>query len=159
MPLEIDVIVEAEPWNAVPAVQDLARRAAGAATFGFDVEDGEELNILLCDDARIRALNSGFRGFDKPTNVLSFPAADAPGRRSLGDIAIAYETVRREADEEGKSVADHLAHMVVHGVLHLLGHDHETDAEAEEMEDLERLALERLGVADPYRGEPGEAAP
>ena len=161
MPLEVDVIVEAEGWNAVADIDALARRAAAAAVDIDDAEigDGEALDILLCDDARIRELNLNFRGLDKPTNVLSFPAPDMPGQSALGDIAVAWETVSREALAEGKTVADHFAHMVVHGVLHLLGHDHEMDGEAEEMEALERAALKGLGIADPYGDDVAEHAP
>ena len=105
----------------------------------------------------MRALNARWRGLDKPTNVLSFPAA-APERLGetpvLGDVVVAFETMAREADDEGKALADHFRHLVVHGFLHLLGFDHRSDAEAEAMEALERRILARLGVADPY----GEAA-
>jgi probable rRNA maturation factor len=105
--------------------------------------------ILLTDDAEVRQLNRDHRRQDKPTNVLSFPAAEtAIGH--LGDLALAYETCAREANEQGKPLGHHLAHLVVHGVLHLTGWDHEADAEAEAMERLERTVLARLGVPDPY---------
>ena len=115
-----------------------------------------ELAIVLTDDAAIRTLNRDWRGKDAPTNVLSFPAAapSAPragDARLLGDIVIAYETTAREAVAEGKPFAHHLAHLAVHGFLHLLGYDHETDAEAEAMEALEIAVLRRLGVPNPYR--------
>jgi probable rRNA maturation factor len=125
-----------------------ANRAAGPALGA--------VTVMVDDDARIRALNKLWRGFDKPTNVLSFPAPDTqpgPERRSerpLGDIAISYETAAREAVAEDKSFADHMAHLSVHGFLHLLGYDHESDDDAEEMEGLERDILARIGVADPY---------
>ena len=110
---------------------------------------------MLTDDSAIRALNRDWRGKDEPTNVLSFPAA-APGkagraRRMLGDIVIAYETVAREARAEGKPFDHHLAHLAVHGFLHLLGYDHETDARSRAMERLETRDPARLGVPDPYR--------
>ncbi|KIZ39760.1 rRNA maturation RNase YbeY, partial [Rhodopseudomonas palustris] len=102
-------------------------------------------------------LNANWRGIDKPTNVLSFPALQPPGGiepddapRMLGDIAIAYETVRREADDEGKPFVNHLSHLAVHGFLHLVGYDHESEAEAEAMEDVERQILAGLGIPDPY---------
>ncbi len=152
MPLDIDIILEAPAWESVANLEALARSAAHAAIEGADAEvaDSETLSILFCDDARIQFLNRDFRGFDKPTNVLSFPAPDVPGVQCLGDIAIAWETVARETEDEGKSLADHVSHLIVHGVLHLLGYDHESDEEAEEMEALERLVLERLGIDDPY---------
>jgi probable rRNA maturation factor len=130
---------------------------AAAAMVDTDTADAE-LAIMLTDDAGIRTLNQNWRGIDKPTNVLSFPAlqppegADEPDDmpRMLGDIAIAYETTRREADEEDKSFANHLSHLAIHGFLHLVGYDHEKDDEAEEMEALEREILATLGIPDPY---------
>jgi probable rRNA maturation factor len=99
----------------------------------------------------MKELNGRWRGQDKPTNVLSFPSGAAlPDATTLGDIAIAFETMAREAQEEGKPVAAHFTHLTVHGLLHLLGYDHETENEAEEMEEIERLILADLGVADPY---------
>jgi probable rRNA maturation factor len=116
-----------------------------------------EVSVLLTDDARVRELNRVWRGADKPTNVLSFPAREpgepwpSEGPVMLGDVAVALETVLREAAAEGKAPGDHLAHLVVHGTLHLLGHDHVgSDAEAEAMESLEVRVLAGLGVADPY---------
>jgi probable rRNA maturation factor len=112
---------------------------------------------MLTDDEGIRTLNRNWRGIDKPTNVLSFPALQPRGPRledeaprMLGDIAIAYETTRREADEEQKPFGHHLSHLAVHGFLHLIGHDHEQDQEAETMESLEREILAQLGIPDPY---------
>lgn len=102
---------------------------------------------MLADDAALRALNARWRQQDKPTNVLSFPAGDSV---LLGDVVLAFETVRREASEQGKSLADHMSHLVVHGVLHLLGHDHERPRDADVMESLERQVLAGLGIADPY---------
>ena len=110
---------------------------------------------MLTDDAGIRTLNHDWRGIDKPTNVLSFPAVALPGSggqpRALGDIAIAYETTRREADSENKRFSDHLSHLAVHGFLHLIGYDHENEDDAEAMEALEVEILARLGIPDPYR--------
>lgn len=154
--IDIDIAVEAEGWAALGDVSDLARRAVEAALAtapGMPAED-VELSLLLADDGTVRELNRAWRGTDKPTNVLSFPANPAPGMpgpRPLGDIALAFETLAREAEAEGKALADHAAHLIVHGVLHLLGYDHESDAEAEVMEALEVKALARLGIANPYR--------
>jgi probable rRNA maturation factor len=152
----IDVVVEDGAWDA--AAEATVRRALteAASAIGADFRN-HALAVLLTDDTAIRRLNAQWRGIDKPTNVLSFPAAPEPGgagksagARSLGDIAIAYGTTAREAQDEAKPFADHLAHLGVHGFLHLLGYDHETDAQAETMESLERAILARLGVPDPY---------
>jgi probable rRNA maturation factor len=116
--------------------------------------DGAELSILLTGDEAMRTLNRDWRGQDKATNVLSFPAAPpASIARSpaLGDIALAFETMAREAQEERKPLDHHLAHLVIHGLYHLLGDDHETQAEAEQMEARETAALARMGIPDPYR--------
>lgn len=114
------------------------------------------LAILLADDARLAELNGQFRGKPKPTNVLSFPDGSdqgAEGGTYLGDLALARETVFREAADQGKSALDHTLHLVVHGILHLLGYDHDTDRAALEMETLERHILADLGIADPYQPE------
>lgn len=110
-------------------------------------DGGVEVSIVLTDDAHIQALNRDYRGKDKPTNVLSFPQ-DEPSL--LGDVIIAYETIAREAEEQNKSFSDHFTHMLVHGTLHLLGYDHEAEAEAEEMEALEVAILSDIGVKNPY---------
>lgn len=154
--IELDIEVEAGAWAEAGDMPALSRRAAKAAiATAPDAPDGPlAATLLLSDDAAIRELNREWRGLDKPTNVLSFPssAPTPPGSaRHLGDIAIAYETVAREAAEAGKTFADHTAHLVVHGILHLLGQDHLDEAEAEAMERLEVAALARLGIADPYR--------
>lgn len=152
----IDILIEAEGWSGVENLEALIRRAVHAA-LAAEGRGPAPLSLLLGDDAAIRTLNAAFRGKDKPTNVLSFPAPAMPGdpEPSLGDIALAFETCAREAEAEGKTLADHLAHLVIHGTLHLLGHDHETEAEAEVMEALETRVLAGLGIADPYAaGEP-----
>ncbi|WP_243404062.1 rRNA maturation RNase YbeY [Zavarzinia aquatilis] len=121
-----------------------------------------EIAITLSDDAEVRDLNRDWRGKDKPTNVLSFPGLEGAmaallppeAPRPLGDIILAFETCRVEAEEQGKPLADHARHLVVHGVLHLLGYDHEEDAEAEEMEALETMVLAGLGIPDPYGADP-----
>lgn len=152
----VEVVLAAEGWpdDAVAVVQ----RAAHAVLSGFaDAASFGDISVALMDDASIQVLNRDYRGKDAPTNVLSFPVEEdggilPPGERlPLGDIAVALETVVREAVEEDKTLAAHLAHMVVHGTLHLLGYDHEQDSEAEEMEALERDVLASLGIADPYR--------
>jgi probable rRNA maturation factor len=142
----VDIDIEAGGWSEAHLA--ILRKAAFAA---LGTRQGA-VAILLTDDATIRDLNRRFLGKDKPTNVLSFPASSMPGMpETLGDIAIAYETVEREAREEGKAFGDHLAHLAVHGVLHLLGEDHQTEEQAERMEAAERRILHALGIADPYR--------
>ncbi len=138
--------VEADPdWEAaLPEAAELARIAGEAA---LDREG--EVAIVLTGDAEVHALNLRFRNKDNPTNVLSFPAAENP-EGHLGDIALAYGVCVREAAEQGKSLSAHLQHLVAHGVLHLVGFDHETEAEAEAMEARERVILAGLGVSDPY---------
>lgn len=151
----VEVTQVSSLWRALPEFEDLARRAidVGLEASRVRIFDGAEVSVLLSDDAQVHALNAQWRGIDKSTNVLSFPAASAEKLASapmLGDIVIAFETTEREAAEEGKSLADHAAHLVVHGFLHLLGFDHQTRLEAERMEALETSALATLGVADPY---------
>lgn len=143
---DIEVEVEDPAWNAVPAVEALVRRAALAAR-----PDGGVV-VLLADDDAVAELNQQFRHKAGPTNVLSFPAPENP-ENLLGDIALAYGVCAREAAEQGKTLADHLSHLTVHGVLHLAGYDHQTDDEAEAMEELERRVLAALGVSDPYATE------
>lgn len=152
----VDILIESETWQMLPQAENVVRRAiTSAATSEVAIGHRKaELSVMLCDDKTIADLNARWRGQEKPTNVLSFPAPPqgaAPGENiSLGDIAIAYETLTREADEHGKSVTDHLSHLVIHGFLHLLGYDHLMNDEAERMERLERDILARIGVADPY---------
>jgi probable rRNA maturation factor len=153
-----EILVVADCWQHEPEAEAVIQRAiAAAAPFvDADVSDAE-LAVMLTDDSGIRTLNINWRGIDKPTNVLSFPALQptAPSRtgdapRMLGDIAIAYETMRKEADDEGKPFDHHLSHLAVHGFLHLVGYDHETEDEAEAMEALEQDILAQLGIPDPY---------
>jgi probable rRNA maturation factor len=158
-----EVLVVADGWRTESDAEAVIHRAIAAAAEFVHAESGEadsgeaELAVMLTDDAGIRTLNSNWRGIDKPTNVLSFPALqpsagggpdDAP--RMLGDIAIAYETTRREADDEQKPFDHHLSHLAIHGFLHLMGYDHETDDDAEAMEGLEQEILAQLGIPDPY---------
>ncbi|MBF0250295.1 MAG: rRNA maturation RNase YbeY [Alphaproteobacteria bacterium] len=155
--LDIDVAVEAEAWEAaLPDLQGLIEQAVRAAAGDLDEADAYEVSVVLGDDARARSLNRDWRGKDMPTNVLSFPASDddaptLPGQPVLlGDIVLALETCEREARELEKPLADHVRHLLVHGMLHLLGFDHETDADAEDMEREEIAALAAIGVANPY---------
>lgn len=142
----IEVEVEDAAWtDAAPDAAAVAERAAAAAQRGV----AGDLVILLTTDQVVHQLNARFRGKDWPTNVLSFPAADSAFPH-LGDVVLAYGVCAAEAEAQGKSLADHLTHLTVHGVLHVLGHDHEDDAEAEAMETEERKILASLGVSDPY---------
>jgi len=153
-----EVIVAAECWQDQPDAEAVIQRAIDAAAQLSDADVGDtEIAVMLTDDAGIRTLNNNWRGIDKPTNVLSFPALQPTGPvgeddppRMLGDIAIAFETMRREADEAQKPFEHHLSHLTVHGFLHLIGYDHETDDDAEEMEALETEILAQLGIPDPY---------
>jgi probable rRNA maturation factor len=163
--LDLEVLTEAPNWLAkLPNVVELCRTAACAA---FSAAGRHRLAsvktveacLLLSDDSRVRALNNAFRGRDEPTNVLSFPSVEpdvlaATGAdglpATLGDIVIAFETTAAEAALEAKPLSDHLTHLVVHGMLHLLGYDHTTDGEASEMEALEVQVLATLGIAGPY---------
>ncbi len=150
----IDVEIEDESWSAaVPAVEALAAQAAKAALAAAD--RAGDVAVLLTGDEAIAELNSRFRGKPGPTNVLSFPAAET-ARPHLGDVAVAYGVCAHEAQAQGKSLEHHLMHLVAHGVLHLVGYDHESDAEAETMEALERQLLKGLGAPDPYQ--PGSTA-
>jgi probable rRNA maturation factor len=155
----IDIIVDASKaaaWNrAVPKLEAQVRRAARAALRTAKPILGRgRITVRLSGDRDVRRLNHDFRGKDKPTNVLSFPSGDAVRPRGapllLGDIVIAYGTVAREAAAQGKTTRDHLLHLVVHGVLHLLGHDHERPAQAVRMERIETGLLAAFGIADPY---------
>ena len=141
----IEVEIEDPAWTA--AQPDAEALAVAAATAALDRPG--EIAVLLTDDASLRDLNNRFRGKDKTTNVLSFPAPSNP-EGHLGDIALAYGVCAAEAAEQGKSLSAHLQHLVAHGVLHLVGFDHETEAEAEAMEARERAILAGLGVSDPY---------
>jgi len=168
-PSTVSVTVDRAAWQAVvadpeqlcrQAVVATLRRAAPAAWL-----TAAEVSVLLCDDAQSRRLNASYRDQDHATNVLSFPALEldpdqmpaAPGTQPvlLGDIVLAAETVRTEALTQGKPPSDHFRHLIVHGCLHLLGHDHQDAADASRMERLERLILGELGIPDPY----ADAAP
>lgn len=145
----IEVEIDSDGWaQALPEAAGVAERAAAAA---LGTIEGDVV-VLLADDAAVQDLNARFRDKDRPTNVLSFPAAESAFPH-LGDVVLGYAYCAAEAEEQGKTLSDHLSHLVVHGVLHLLGRDHEDDAEAEEMEAEEREILAELGVADPYASE------
>ncbi len=139
-------------WRKVRGLSARLETAARRALKQAKAPRQAALTVLLSDDAQLKTLNRDFRGKDKPTNVLSFPAP-ANAEAYLGDVALAYETTRDEARAGGKRLADHATHLVVHGVLHLLGFDHETERQAREMEPLETRILAGLGVADPYASE------
>ena len=163
----VDIVIEDDRWDAL-GLEPLATRAVTAALGALGLgETGFTLCLMGCDDARIATLNADFRGKPKPTNVLSWPSedraaefvgeapeppvpGDADDPESLGDIAIAWETCMREAEEQGKPMADHVTHLIVHGTLHLLGYDHVEEEDAELMEGLEVQILASLGVSDPY---------
>ena len=162
----LDINIEDPRWKAAD-LEGLAAKAAAAVLLRLGIDDDEaELSVLGCNDARIADLNAEFRGKPTPTNVLSWPAeeraaevdgempevpeADAFGAIELGDIAIAYETCAREAEAAGKPLEEHATHLLVHGVLHLLGFDHERDRDATLMEGLETEILGKMGIEDPY---------
>jgi probable rRNA maturation factor len=158
-PSLVDLVLEDERWQAA-GLEEVAERAARSVLLELGLRPEEcEISLLAADDDRVAALNASFRGSAAPTNVLSWPAFEnaGPGRlpegeapHFLGDVALAYETCSREAREAGLSLADHAAHLVVHGILHLLGFDHEEEEEAERMEAIEVKTLASMGVADPY---------
>lgn len=151
----VDVIIDDERWTA--ALGDAEALAAECVRAAAAAEPlvAAGAALLLTNDSALQDLNRRFREIDKPTNVLSFPSGGPPGE-FLGDIAVAFETCRRESDEQGVSFRDHAAHLIVHGLLHLAGYDHEEDVEAERMEGLETKILAALGVADPYEDPAGD---
>lgn len=156
--IEIDITVEAGEWKSAAHLSQLSTQALRAAVLhaSAPLPENAEVSVVFTDDGHVQALNRQWRDQDKPTNVLSFAANDGEGPQSplLGDIIVAFETVRGEAIEQKKRFDDHLAHLLVHGFLHLLGYDHIEDAEAEEMEALETLILASLGIAPPYDDRP-----
>lgn len=157
--LELDVTVEAAEWGDEDALVAPCRSAVAAVLAAARVAEPVSIAILLTDDDAIREINQEWRDQDKPTNVLSFPTPPIPGHpgpRPLGDVVLARETIAREAAAEGKSFADHLAHLLVHGTLHCLGYDHDTDEAAARMEAMEVAALASIGICDPYRDETHE---
>ena len=153
---QIDISVAADAWNSIEGLEGSVERAVHAAvqTANLDLKSDCEVSILLTDDRQMRALNHQWRGQDKATNVLSFPATDLAAGQGigplLGDIVLAYETVAKESQIQQKTVINHVSHLVIHGFLHLFGYDHENDREAALMEQLETETLARLGIDDPY---------
>jgi probable rRNA maturation factor len=163
----VETVIEDARWEAF-GLASVAERAAGASLAGVGLSsEGFSISLMGCDDARIAVLNADFRGKPAPTNVLSWPSEERgaeyvgeeptrpePGANDdplpLGDIAIAWETCAREAEEQDKPMAEHVTHLIVHGVLHLLGYDHVEDEDAALMEALEVRILASLGVSDPY---------
>ncbi|HSP50406.1 MAG TPA: rRNA maturation RNase YbeY [Pseudolabrys sp.] len=148
----IDIQIHSPLWDAQPLAAQTVRDAIAAAAAMLSTADNE-VSILLTDDKAIRLLNREWRGIDKPTNVLSFPAATtkASVRMPLfGDIVIAYETLKRECDDEDRIFLHHLAHLALHGFLHLIGYDHQVEAQAEEMEGLESKIMTRMQMPDPH---------
>ncbi|WP_279111060.1 rRNA maturation RNase YbeY [Bartonella apis] len=155
MTVRYDVAINADGWQSEHSLRMLVDRVLEATLHVLEFDDVDsELSLVFTDDANIRTINSKWRHIDKATNVLSFPAFPIqPGQQPgpiLGDIVIARETVQREAQEENKSFDDHLSHLIVHGLLHLTGYDHQNDEEAEQMESIERKILASLGISDPY---------
>ncbi len=158
--MDIDAICEDPRWQA-SGLPSLAHRAVGAVLTHLELPtDAAQVSVLGCDDAKIAVLNAEFRAKDSPTNVLSWPAQDVVppdlptpdihGELALGDLAIAFETCEKEAQDQGKPFTDHVTHLLVHGTLHLLGYDHERDIDATLMEGLEVEILGKLGLPDPY---------
>lgn len=162
MTLKVALRIDGAAWKKeLPDVKKLVKTAATAAWLAGNTGDfklpvkSAEVSVLLTDDAAVHALNKAYRGIDRPTNVLSFAALDDEDEPIvnpllLGDIAVAFETTKREAQDQKISTADHLFHLIVHGVLHLIGYDHMTDADAAEMEALEIKILARNGMDNPY---------
>ncbi|MFA6265695.1 MAG: rRNA maturation RNase YbeY [Pseudolabrys sp.] len=150
-----DIVAESALWAAEPQAEaTVAAAIAAAGKYLTDLHStrGGEVSILLADDSAVREINRQWRGLDKPTNVLSFPAADTPATKGhLGDIVIAYETLQRECETEGRLFLHHLAHLTVHGFLHLIGYDHETDAQADEMEAIESRIMTAMKLPDPWQ--------
>ena len=163
-PLEVDIVDGTPGWDAIIDEEQAAAAARIAYVEGWRVADparagmtapAATVAIVRTSDSAVKALNRQFRGIDKPTNVLSFPAADGPvngAARPLGDVILARETIEREARDLAISPGDHAVHLIVHGTLHLLGYDHGSDSAAAVMERLETELLARLGIADPYAG-------
>jgi probable rRNA maturation factor len=143
--------VEAGDWQSVADLEQLVQRATKAT---LPKTEARSIHVLFTNDMEMRAINSEWRGHDKPTNVLSFPSADQPVPKGevahLGDLVLAWETVSSEATTQGKTTADHVSHLIVHGLLHLQGFDHETETDGDAMEARETEILASLGIADPY---------
>ncbi len=148
MSQRLEFVTEHEGWAQLTGLEARAEQVVEAALARLDHPREGQAVVLLTSDETLQALNAKFRGKDRPTNVLSFPAPDSEGYP--GDCALSFETCALEAERDGKALEDHAVHLVLHGVLHLNGLDHIKEDEAEEMEALERAALEAAGIADPY---------
>ncbi|WP_455482100.1 rRNA maturation RNase YbeY [Bartonella sp. B35(2025)] len=153
--ITIDITIKSSGWNDKKMLYNITEKALTTTMHHVSLENVvSEVSLLFTDDKHIEKINAQWRNQNKPTNVLSFPAfplqAGESPKLMLGDIIIARETVALEAKKEGKSFQDHLTHMIVHGVLHLLGYNHETSDEAHQMEELERGILQKLSIKDPY---------
>ncbi len=150
--MTVTLEVEAGDWQSIADLDALVKQVTAAT---LPANENRSIHFLLTDDEAMREINREWRGKDKPTNVLSFPAAPQPVPHGevahLGDLVLAWETVSSEATSQGKTVENHTRHLLVHGLLHLLGFDHETDPDAELMEQKERDILSGLGIADPYQ--------
>jgi len=145
----VDVRIDSALWKSQPLAEQTARQAIAAAAAAANANG--EVSIVLTNDVAIKQLNRDWRGIDKPTNVLSFPAPKTSGgAKFLGDIVIAYETLDRECGDERRIFVQHLAHLTVHGFLHLVGYDHENDKQADEMEGLESKIMSAMKMPDPY---------
>ena len=158
--IDLDLLIEASGWSVLAEPEALIQRAAAAAVAAAGIAGHVNITVLLTDDAVVAELNRQWRGKDRPTNVLSFPATPLPGGphamvQPLGDVALAWGVVAREAQEQGKTLENHLTHLIVHAVLHLAGHEHETDEAAAVMQALEIKTLTGLGIADPYEAVAG----
>lgn len=154
--MSFSIAVEDDAWDGFPGLDALCGAVTAAALRAEGIDpDAVEIDLLFTGDEEIAGINAEWRGEDKPTNVLSFPAPEGlpvpPGElRPLGDIVLASGVIAREARDQGKTLHDHVAHLIVHGILHLIGHDHEEDGEAEAMERLEIDILKGLGIPNPY---------
>lgn len=152
----IDVSIEAGAWENEAVLSRTVQRAVNAAaeSAGLEWPEGAELSLVFTDDLKISRLNEEWRQKPVPTNILSFPGADVaigePAGQILGDLVLSYETIAREAEEQDKAFTDHLTHLVIHGFLHLFGYRHDDESEANLMESIEKKALARLGISDPY---------
>lgn len=152
--MEVEISITEDKWLESTSPHRLVSEAiAGTKKFVQELDDDLEVSLLFCNDEFMRILNAQWRGIDKATNVLSFPASEQPdsdGMKILGDIAIAFETCEREAQDARIPFPHHVIHLIVHGMLHLLKYDHETEEEAEIMEEMERQILQGLKLHDPY---------
>jgi probable rRNA maturation factor len=155
MKFELEITIDDTRWPDIADLKELATQAISSAyaESQCDLEIDFVVSLLFCSDSRIQDLNREWRSQDKATNVLSFPAPQdlvIDDCLVLGDLALSYETVLRESEIEEKKIVDHLSHLIIHGFLHLLGFDHETESDAEEMEWIERRSLAKIGIMDPY---------